>query len=77
MDKSLKDNFGDANNSWATENNSLRFILIPVLHGQHLVQPELSDVPEKQDIFMAIPGFHQRAQPKAWGVKMPSTYLLG
>lgn len=77
MDKSLKDNFGDANNSWATENSSLSFILVQVLHSQRLVQPELLDVPEKQDIFMAIPGFHQRAQPKAWGVKMPSTYLLG
>lgn len=74
---SLKDNFSNANHSWATENHSLGFLLGQILHSQHQVQPELLDVLEKQEIFLAIPGFHQHAQPcGAWGVRMPSTYLL-
>lgn len=71
MDKSLKDNFSNANNSWATKTNSLGFLLVQMLHSQHQVQPELLDVLEKQDIFMAIPGFQQHAQSKAWDVKVP------
>ena len=77
MDETLKDIFSNANNSWATENNSLGFLLVQILDSQHQVHPELLDVLEKQEIFMDIPVFQQCAQPKAWGVKMPSTYLLG
>lgn len=77
MDETLKDNFSDANNSWVTENDSLGFLLVQILDSRHRVHPELLDVLKKQEIFMAVPVFQQRAQPKAWGVKVPSTYLLG